>query len=104
MTTGGPKKSQLRSGWCHLSCRRRWQPQAAPGWLASSPRVGGGGLPHGDGSWPVLSPPNDLTRRAATCRPAPGKPMTQNKGVTKDGAQTQRAAAMAAFQSQGKDV
>lgn len=50
MTTGGPKKSQLRSG------------------------------------------------------PAPGKPMTQNKGVTKDGAQTQRAAAMAAFQSQGKEV
>ena len=54
MTTGGPKKSQLRSGWCHLSCRRRWQPQAAPGWLASSPRVVGG-LPHGDSSWPVLS-------------------------------------------------
>lgn len=50
MTTGGPKKSQLRSG------------------------------------------------------PAPGKPMTQNKGVAKDGSQTQRAAALAAFQSQGKEV
>lgn len=50
MTTGGPKKSQLRSG------------------------------------------------------PASGKPMTLNKGVGKDGSQTQRAAAMAAFQTQGKEV
>jgi hypothetical protein len=30
--------------------------------------------------------------------------MTQNKGVAKDGSQTQRAAALAAFQSQGKEV
>eukprot|EP00964_Phaeocystis_antarctica_P020854 scaffold11538_cov79-Phaeocystis_antarctica.AAC.8 len=41
MTTGGPKKSMLRSGWCHLSCRDRWQPQLRPGWLAFSPRVVG---------------------------------------------------------------
>ena len=49
MTTGGPKKSQLRSGLCVLSCRDRWQPQRRPGWLAFSPRVVGCLLPHGDG-------------------------------------------------------
>jgi len=33
-----------------------------------------------------------------------GKPMQSNKGLAKDGSQTQRAAAMAAFQTQGKEV
>ena len=51
-----------------------------------------------------LTPPVDLTRCVAICRPAGGKPMTLNKGVGKDGSQTQRAAAMAAFQTQGKEV
>ena len=30
--------------------------------------------------------------------------MQSNKGLAKDGSQTQRAAAMAAFQTQGKEV
>ena len=38
------------------------------------------------------------------CRVSPGKPMQGGKGVSKDGSQTQRAAAMAAFQTAGKEV
>jgi hypothetical protein len=98
---------------------------APPGVAGFSPRVVGC-LPHGYGCsspgaplrarsaapkdvarWPVLSltpQRSDALRLPSICRPAAGKPMTLNKGVGKDGSQTQRAAAMAAFQTQGKDV